>query len=399
MEDLTIINASEIITLSPGYPRGGVSIGELGIFKDVSISIKDGKISGIGATKPAKMKIDAQGKVVMPGFIDSHTHLIFAGSRADEFELRLKGKTYKEIKEQGGGIISTVMSTRKATASNLFNIAVERLNYAIKWGTTTMEVKSGYGLSLQDEMKILKVIKKLNEVHPVSLVSTFLGAHEVPPEKGKEEYINDLLNEIIPKVSKLAKFCDVFCEHGVFTKEDARKILECGKKFGLLPKIHADELSDSGGAELAGELRAISSDHVIHPSARGIKLMKKAGTIAVILPGTCLFLNHKPPVKKLIEAGIPIAIGSDFNPGTSTILAMPIIISLACTLLKLTPAQAITAATINAAYAIGLGDRVGSIEIGKDADILILSVNSYKEIPYWVGFNPVKVVIKKGRVV
>ncbi|MCK4352459.1 imidazolonepropionase [candidate division WOR-3 bacterium] len=388
MEDLSILNASELITLNP--------IEGLGILKNASISIKGGKISNIGLPKLAKKEIDAKGKVVMPGFIDPHTHLIFGGSRANEFELRIKGKTYEEIANCGGGIINTVNATREASEKELFESAMGRLNYALCWGTTTMEVKSGYGLSLRDELKILKVIKKLNDAQPITLIPTFLGAHEIPPEKKKGEYIQELINEMIPKASKFAKFCDVFCEKGVFTKEEAKKILQCGLKFGLKPKIHADELSSSGGSELAGEIGAISADHVVYPSFQGIKLMKKAETIAVLLPGTCLFLGHKPSVKKLIDAGIPIAIGSDFNPGSSPILSMPIIIGLACILLKLTPAQAIIASTINSAYALGLGNRIGSLELGKDADIIILNVSSYKEIPYWFGFNPVQTVICRG---
>ena len=415
MEDLSILNASELITLSPGKPRGGHSMEEIGILKGASISIKGGKISSIGAPKSANKEIDAHGKVVMPGFVDPHTHLIFAGSREEEFELRIMGKSLLLQDAKASfctpkyGIISTVMSTRKATESELKRSALKRLNYALKWGTTTMEVKSGYGLSLKDELKILRVIKKLNKSHPISLIPTFLGAHEIPPERSKKEYIHDLLTELIPVASKFAQFCDVFCEKGVFTKEEARKILERGKEFGLLPKIHADELSNSGGSELAGEIGAVSADHVVYPGANGIKWLatgglKKSGTIAVLLPGTCLFLGHsplrsEPPVKKLIDACIPIALGSDFNPGTSPILSMPIIMALGCLLLNLTPAQVITASTINAAHAIGVGDKVGSLEVGKDADILILGVSSYREIPYWLGFNPVQIVIKKGNII
>jgi len=411
MDDLVILNAKELITLS-GKHKGtrmttqigtekahaGKEMKELGILENASIGIKDGKISYIGESRPAKKEIDASGKVVMPGFVDSHTHLVFAGNRADEFELRILGKSYKEIAELGGGITNTVRSTRKASEEELFEEAIKRLDYALLYGTTTIEIKSGYGLSSKDEIKMLRVIESLNEEHPISVVPTFLGAHSVPPETNKEKYIEELL-KMTREASKFAKFCDVFCEQGVFTKKESRKILENGLKFGLIPKIHADELSSSGGSELAGEIGAISAEHLVYPSDKGIELMKKAGTIAVLLPGASLFLSHKPPVKKFMNAEIPIAIGSDFNPGSSPVLSMPIIIGLTCILLGLSPAEAITAATINSAYAIGLGEQVGSLEPGKDADILILNVSSYQEIPYWFGFNPVDIVVKKGKII
>ncbi len=400
MEDVSILNAKELITLSSSQEKAhtGKEMRELGIIEGASIGIKDGKISYIGEPKPAKKEIDASEKVVMPGFVDPHTHLVFAGSRADEFELRTLGKSYKEIAELGGGIANTVKSTRDTGEEELFRQAMKKLDYALSQGTTTIEIKSGYGLSLKDEIKMLRVIESLNKKHPISVVPTFLGAHSVPSESSKEKYMDELLRMMIP-ASKLAKFCDVFCEQGIFTKEESRKILACGLKFGLRPKIHADELSSSGGSELAGEIGAISAEHLVYPSDKGIELMKKAGTIAVLLPGACLFLSHKPPVKKFMDAGIPIAIGSDFNPGSSPVLSMPVIIGLACILLGISPAEAITAATINAAYALGIGDRVGSLESGKDADILILNVGSYQEVPYWFGFNPVDIVIKKGEVV
>ena len=400
MDDLAILNAKELITLSSlqGKARAGKEMRELGIIKDASIGIKDGKISYIGEPRKARKEIDARGKVVMPGFVDPHTHLVFAGSRADEFELRILGKSYKEIAESGGGIANTVRSTRNASEEELFHQAMRKLDYALLQGTTTIEIKSVYGLSSKNEIKMLRVIKSLNKKHSISVIPTFLGAHSVPPERNKEKYIEELF-EMMSEASKFAKFCDVFCEQGVFTKEESRKILECGLKFGLRPKIHADELSSSGGSELAGEIGAISAEHLVYPSNKGIELMKKAKTIAVLLPGACLFLAHKSPVKKFMDAGIPVAIGSDFNPGSSPILSMPIIIGLACILLGFTPAEAITAATINAAYALGIEDKVGSLEIGKDADILILNITSYKEIPYWFGFNPVEKIIKKGEVI
>ncbi|MDD5530544.1 MAG: imidazolonepropionase [bacterium] len=397
MEDLTIVNAKEVITLS-GHkkPVVGKKIENLNILKNVSISVKNGKISNIGKPLKAKKTIDAKGKIVIPGFVDSHTHLVFGGNRAKEFEQRLNGKTYKEIAAAGGGIFNTVGMTRNASEKDLFETGMKRLDYALNWGTTTIEIKSGYGLNYKEEMKILRVIKKLSRQHPVEIVSTFLGAHEIPRDKDRNKYIDELI-KMMPEVKKYAYFCDVFCEKGVFTKEESKKILMAAKKTGFGLKIHADELSSSGGSELAGELDAVSADHIVYPSDKGLELMKKKGIIATLLPGACLYLEHRAPAKKFIDMEIPIALGSDFNPGSSPILAMPIIISLSCILLKLTPAQALVAGTINSAYALGIGDKTGSIEVGKTADMLVLNVDSWQEIPYWLGFNPVERVVKEGK--
>lgn len=399
MEDLTILNAKEIVTFkSAKGPIFGNLTEKVNVLRNKSISIKDGKISHIGNPRKAKKEINALGKVVIPGFVDSHTHLVFGGNRALEFEQRLKGKTYKEIAKSGGGIFNTVKATVEASENELFELGINRLNYALAWGTTTIEIKSGYGLDYKEEMKILKVINNLSKVHPVTIIPTFLGAHEIPKNKDRKEHISELVR-MLPEARKYSQFCDVFCEKGVFTKSESEKILRAAKKIGFGIKIHADELSSSGGSEIAGKLGAISADHVVYPSEKGLKLMKKAGTIAVLLPGACLYLNHMPPIKKFILSKIPIALGSDFNPGSSPVCAMPIIISLACILLKLTPAQALIAGTLNSAYAVGLGKKTGSIEVGKAADILILDIDSWQEIPYWLGFNPVKQVIKNGNIV
>jgi len=374
---------------------------DLGIIDKGVVSVKDGKISYVGKeSRDAEYMIDTEERIVMPGFVDPHTHLVFAGAREDEFELRLKGKSYQEIAKRGGGINSTVKATRKASKDELISLAKKRLDYALEWGTTTMEVKSGYGLNLEDEIKMLEVMNELDEIHSISIVPTFLGAHAFPGEQSREEYIDTLLNEAIPKAKNLAKFCDVFCEDGFFTAVESKQILERGKQFGMKPKIHADELNSSGGSEVAGGVGAISADHLVHPSDRGLNMTKEAGTIAVLLPGTTFFLDSEvAPARKIMDYGIPIAVGSDFNPGSCTILAMPIIIGLACLVLGLTPAEALVSATINAAYAIGLGERIGSLEVGKDADIIVLDVKAYQEIPYWFGHNPVSVVIKKGKIV
>lgn len=400
MEDLLIKNG-KVITVASRSPRIGLEMNDLGVLDNGVVSVKGEKISYVGKEyKEAKFVIDANEGIVMPGFVDSHTHLVFAGTREDEFELRLKGKSYQEITKRGGGIISTVKATRKASREELIELANKRLDYALVWGTTTIEIKSGYGLNLEDEIKMLEVINELDEMHPISIVPTFLGAHAFPVEQSKEEYMDILLNEAIPRAKDLARFCDVFCENGFFTPGESKQILERGKQFGMKPKIHADELNSSGGSEVAGEVGAISADHLVHPSDKGLSMMKEVGAIAVLLPGTTFFLNSEiAPTRKIMDYGIPIAVGSDFNPGSCTILAMPIIVGLACLILGLTPAEALVSVTINAAYAIGLGDRVGSLEVGKDADIIILDVKSYQEIPYWFGHNPVSVVIKKGKIV
>jgi imidazolonepropionase len=400
VDDLVIRNG-KVITTASQSPKICSEMNDLGIIDKGVVSVKDGKISYVGEeSKDAEYVIDAEEGIVMPGFVDPHTHLVFAGTREDEFELRLKGENYQEIAKKGGGINSTVKATRKASKDELISLAKKRLDYALEWGTTTMEVKSGYGLNLEDEIKMLEVMNELDEIHSISIVPTFLGAHAFPEEQSREEYIDTLLNEAIPKAKDLAKFCDVFCETGFFTPDESRQVLERGKQFGMKPKIHADELNSSGGSEVAGEVGAISADHLVHPSDRGLNMLKEAGTIAVLLPGTTFFLDSEvAPARKIMDYGIPIAVGSDFNPGSCTILAMPIIIGLACLVLGLTPAEALISATINAAYSIGLGERIGSLEVGKDADIIVLNVKAYQEIPYWFGHNPVSVVIKQGKIV
>jgi len=407
--DLVVRNAGQLLTLRSGGPKVGKDLADLGIIEGGATAAKDGKICWVGLSQDAGFSsqrvLDACGKVVMPGFVDPHTHLVFAGSREDEFEQRLKGVSYREIAEGGGGIRSTVRATRKASREELFDLAKRRLDVMLSWGTTTAEAKSGYGLNYTDELKLLEVIRSLSGQHTVDLVPTFLGAHEVPDEyrEEREAYIDLLTDELIPEVAKrgLARFCDVFCEEGVFDPVESRTILWRGQEFGLKAKIHADELSPSGGAEVAGEVGAISAAHLNYPSERGLATMRDARTVAVLLPGASLFLkeNDLPPVRRMVELGLPVALATDFNPGSSPVYGMPVVLSLSCLLFGLTPAEAVSAATLNAAYAIDLGERVGSIEVGKDADLLILNVESYKEIPYWFGHNPVELVIKRGEII
>ena len=405
-----IKNASQIITLTG---RG------LGVISNGAVCIKNGKISTVVQNvsrscvqvRDSKLKIrnseiiNAKGCIVMPGFVDCHTHLVFAGTRADEFTMRLEGKTYKEILAAGGGILQTVSATQKANEQALYELAQKRIDEIIRWGTTTVEIKSGYGLDTKSELKILRVIKRLAEKNKsrITIIPTFLGAHAIPKETKKSDYIKTIISEMIPKVAKenLAQFCDVFCENFVFTAQDSKGILTTAKKYGLIPKIHADEIEPSGGAEIAAAVGAISAEHLLYPSDIGLKAMKKKDVTAVLLPGTTLFLKSKqiPPVEKMKELGITIALGSDYNPGTCMIYQMPIIIALACLLYNLTLTEAIRGVTINSAKALGLDKNIGTIEAGKDADLLILDIPDYKHIPYQFGKNLVKTVIKKGEVI
>jgi len=397
MNDLKIIGG-RVVTFQGGPIKGSCMDSPL-VLENTNIIIDDGYITAIDSDKPAKKTIDAKGKLVIPGFVDCHTHLVFAGSREDEFEKRLKGVSYQEIAREGGGILSTVRATRNADRNTLIQLAKKRLDFALSWGTTTIEIKSGYGLSTEDELKMLEVIDELKKTSYQTIVPTFLGAHEFPPDRKREEYIDEILNEMIPCIAKrgLARFIDVFCEDGVYTKEETRRILLKGREFGLLPKIHTDELTSSGGSELAEEVGAISCDHLSYPSEEGIDAMKRAGTVAVLLPATTLFLSGKPaPARRFIDEDIPVAFASDFNPGSSPLLAMPLVMSLACLLYKITPREVLCASTINAAYAVREEKR-GSIEVGKKADILVCDRKN--EIPYWFGFNAVRYVVKDGKVI
>jgi imidazolonepropionase len=384
--------------------------------------MRDGKITAVGKTSELKSKvsmrhdtkvIDAEQQVVMPGFVDCHTHLVYAGSREAEFEMRACGATYQEIAAKGGGIRSTVRATRAATKPELHQAALQRLSRMLLWGTTTAEAKSGYGLSTESEIKILEVIRDLGKTQPIELVPTFMGAHEFPEEfrrqnsEGRNEidregYVKLICEEMIPQVNEqaLAEFCDVFCDQGVFTPAEAERILETGANYELASKIHADELAQVGAAEVAGKVHAISAEHLLYPSQAGLELMHDAGTIAVLLPGTSLTLKKQyAPARKMIEMGIPVAIASDHNPGSCTIETMPIVIGLACLNLGLSPAEAICAATYNAACAIDRGDRIGSVEVGKQADLIVLDIPNYRYLPYHFGVNYVTTVVKNGKIV
>ncbi|MGQ9565767.1 MAG: imidazolonepropionase [Candidatus Bathyarchaeales archaeon] len=407
--DLLVLNAEELVTLKGGSkkPFIGKQMTNLGAIRHGGLAINNGKIVAIGKTPKIRSQfegnqlIDASGKLVMPGFIDPHTHLVFAGSREKEFELRIKGASYLEIFRRGGGILQTVWETRKASLSQLVEACEKTLDAMLAHGTTTVEAKSGYGLCLKDEIKILEAIKRLNRQHPISIVPTFMGAHAVPQEyEGRaEDYVELVSDKMIPKIAekKLAEFCDVFCEKGVFNLEQSRKILQSGKKHGLKPKIHADELSQLGGTELAAEVGAISAEHMLFSSEDGLKALAKHGTIAVLLPAASfsLMINRYAEARKIIALNVPVALGTDYNP-SCWVESMQMVIAFACRELKMLPAEAITATTINAAHAIGRAGELGSLEVGKRADIQILNVANHNFLGYRFGTNMVDMVIKNG---
>ena len=401
--DILIENVNEILTLKgKNQPRIKSEMNELGIIKKGSIAIIDDRIIDIGRNLQYKAikKINAKGKIVMPGFVDSHTHIVFSGSREFELDMKLNGFSYMDILNKGGGIYYTVNKTRKSNIIDLMEQSKFRLNKMLEYGTTTCEGKSGYGLNLETELKILKAQKILNESHPIDIISTFLGAHAIPNEYKIDDYVDLIINDMIPQVSKYSKFCDVFCEKGVFNVSQAKIILNAGKKLGLIPKIHADEIVDTGGAALAAELNAISADHLLRSSKDGLKLMAKKGIIGILLPATpfSLMMKEYANARYMIDNGIPVAIATDLNPNCWT-ESMQFIIQLACLNMKMTPAEAITAATFNASCAIGENNKIGSIEIGKQADIIILDCPNYMFIPYHFGINLVNKVIKKGKMI
>ncbi|MFW6121154.1 MAG: imidazolonepropionase [Petrotogales bacterium] len=399
--DILIKNANELLTLK-GYDkaRKKEQMNELSIIKDGCIAVNNGTIVDVGVEHDAKQVIDASGKMVMPGFVDTHTHVVFAGSREFELDMKLKGYSYMDILNKGGGIFYTVNETRKTTEKRLLEQSKTRLDTMLVHGTTTCEAKSGYGLNTETELKILKIQKKLNETHPMDIVSTFLGAHAIPKEHSNDEYVDIVIADMLPKVKNLASYCDVFCEKDVFSVEQSRRILEAGKKYDLIPKIHADEIVDTGGAMLAADVDAISADHLLMSSTEGLKKMAEKGVIGVLLPGTPFSLMQEDyaDARKMLDLGIPLALATDLNPNC-WIENMQFVIQLACLNMKMTPAEAITAATFNAACAIRMNDVVGSLEKGKQADIIVLDCPNHKFITYRYGVNLVESVIKKGFII
>lgn len=410
--DLIIWKASELVTLcgSSKKPFRKGNMKNIGVIEDGAVAVRDGRIQAVDRTSRIRQSyraeriIDAAGKVVTPGFVDAHTHLVFAGAREEEFESRLQGASYLEVMTKGGGILKTVEETRKASKEQLIETAMSTLDIMLGHGTTTVETKSGYGLTIEDETKCLEAAKELGKKHEVDVVSTFLGAHAVPTEySGRtEEYVNLVTEEMIPKFAdyKLAEFCDVFCEEGVFDVEQSRRILLAGKDHGLKPKIHADELTNLKGAELAAEVKAISAEHLLFASEPGLKAMAEEEVIAVLLPTASfsLMTGKYADARKMISLGVPVALGTDFNPSCWT-ENMQMAIAFACRKLRLTPAEAITSATINAAHAIHRAHEVGSLNEGKKADIIILGVPNHRFLGYRFGVNLVEKVVKEGKVV
>ncbi|GKV66116.1 MULTISPECIES: imidazolonepropionase [unclassified Sporosarcina] len=413
MKPVWIKHAKELATIAGvNGPRKGKDMSDLAIIEDGSVWIEDGKIAAVGTTAELEAQyadraneadvVDATGRLVTPGLVDPHTHIVYGGSREREFEMRLEGSTYMDIMNAGGGIHATSRMTREATEDELVEQAGRRLDSFAKHGVTTVEGKSGYGLDLETELKQLRAAKRLNEQHAVEIVPTFMGAHAVPMDyKGKEdEFVDLVVNEMLPVVAKekLAIFNDVFCELDVFTPEQSERILEAGKKLGLIPKIHADEIASYGGAELAAKVGAISAEHLLKASEQGIKDMAEAGVIACLLPATALYLREEAAKgRHMIDSGMAVAISTDCNPGSSPTTSMPLVMNLACISMRMTPAEALVAATINAASAIKVEDRAGSLEVGKQGDVVMWDIGSYQELQYLFGVNHVDKVWKEGR--
>lgn len=408
---LVITGCSQLVTLKgAARPRVLSEMRELSIIEDGAMVVRDGRIARVGKrseieplVEPDSQVLDARKRVVMPGFVDAHTHTVFAGTRADEYEKRVRGATYQEIAALGGGIKSTVRRTRAATLDELVEAGKRYTDWFLRGGTTTVEAKSGYGLSLEDELKILRAIKRLNEETAIQLVPTFLGAHDLPEEFAarREQYVALVIEEMLPVVSRecLAEYCDVFCEEKVFTVDEAWRILSAARCHGLGLRVHADQLSLYGGAELAAELSAATADHLEHTNSEGIAALLTAQVQPVLLPASvyALGLNRYPAAREMIDAGLAVVLATDFNPGSSPTTSMQMVLSLASTHMKMTPSEAITAATINAAYSLNRGDKVGSLEEGKQADFALYDCEDYREIGYFFGVEHTEAVYVRGR--
>jgi imidazolonepropionase len=414
LSHLLITGASQLLTLRGRVPRRGKALSDLGILRDGALLIRDGVIAAVGTrseieslpeSRPAE-KIDVGGRVVLPGFVDSHTHLIHAASRAEEYELKIAGASYEEIARKGGGILNSVKKLRAATADALKRRAHAALREFAAHGTTTLEAKSGYGLDVASELKILCLHKELSAEQPLEIVSTFLGAHVVPPEyrrkpAGAEQYIALLTEKLIPEVATkdLAEFCDVFCDRGAFSRKETNKILRAARKKGFFLRVHSEQLTRTGATQLGVKLGAASCDHLEQVNQADIQTLARSKTVATLLPGCDFHLGLKKyaPARALIEAGATVALATDYNPGTSPTISMPMILSLACAQLRMSPAEAIAAATINAAHSLLRDHKIGSLEIGKQADLAVFDVEDYREIPYYFGVNKCWMTLKRGR--
>ena len=407
MSSLAVLHASQLVTLTgPKRPRVDPEMSELAIIRNGGMFIRNGKIESVGPsneieknTRDAEV-VDARGRVVMPGFVDAHTHLVFSGDRLDDFERRARGKTYEQIAKAGGGIWSTVEKTRAASELDLLAQAKTHANWLLHCGTTTAEAKSGYGLTVEDELKILRVMRQLKDEVALEIVPTFLGAHAVPRELSPDEYLDIVVAEMLPRViaEKLAEFCDVFCERGYFDIDRSRKILSIAKKLGLKLRGHVDQLTNSGGAQLMAELGATTADHLEQTDEQGIAALKKANVQPVLVPGSVYALGSSryPRAREMIDTGLAVVLATDFNPGSSPTPSMPMVLSLACTQMKMSPAEAVTASTINAAYSLNRGSRIGSLEPGKLANFAIFDCEDYRELAYWFGIPHTHSVYIRG---
>ncbi|HEV2840632.1 MAG TPA: imidazolonepropionase [Chthoniobacterales bacterium] len=410
MKTLAVLHASQLVTLAgPKRPRVGAELGDLAIIRDGGMLVRDGAIVVTGPSEVIEKQmssdteaVDATGRVVLPGFVDAHAHPVFAGNRLDEFEMRAKGATYEEIAAGGGGIRSTVRKTRAATEDQLLAQAIKHGEWFIHGGTTTVEAKSGYGLSVEDELKILRVVRRLNQETSVEFVPTFLGAHAIPEElqSAPDRYVSLVIDEMLPRIvdEGLAEFCDVFCERGYFDVETSRRVLKAAKERGLGIRMHADQLTNGGGTELAAELGAVTADHLEQTEAPGIAAMKRAGVQPVLLPGSVYALGKTryPRAREMIEAGLAVVIATDFNPGSSPTPSMQMVLSIATTQMKMTPAEGVTAATINAAYSLNRGDKIGSLEAGKRANFAVFNCEDYRELAYYFGVPQTHSVYVRG---
>jgi len=410
---LALINAAQIVTLAgAARPRTGAEMSELAIVRDGGLLIRDSLIQYVGTNKSVESQadencrvVDVGGRVILPGFIDAHTHPVFAGTRVDEFEERSRGATYQEIAARGGGIQSTVNKTRAASIDELFETGRRYADWFLRGGTTTVEAKSGYGLSVEDEIKILRTIRRLDEQTPLRYVPTFLGAHSIPTEykSRRADYISLIIDEMLPRVAaeKLVEYCDVFCEENVFSTDESWKILSAARCHGMGLRMHADQLSLSGGAKLAAELGTVTADHLEHTNTEGITALKSAGVQPVLLPGSVYALgsSHYPAAREMIDAGLAVVLATDFNPGSSPSPSMTMIHSLAVTHMKMSPAEAITASTINAAYSLNRGHQIGSLEQKKIADLAIYDCNDYRELSYFFGVEHTWRVYASGKLV
>ena len=410
---LAVVNCSQLVTLAGAKrPRTGGDLRQLAIIEDGAMLVRGETIEIAGRRRELESLItsdyeviDAGQRVVMPGFVDAHTHPVFAGIRANEFEQRAAGDTYREIAARGGGIRATVRATRNASLKDLVETGKRYAEWFLRVGTTTVEAKSGYGLTVEDELKLLRAIRQLNDETTLDYVPTFLGAHDIPSEyrNRRQTYVNLVINEMLPRVAeeKLAEYCDVFCEEDVFSTDESWQILSAARCHGLGLRVHADQLSLSGGAKLAAELNAATADHLEHTDATGISALKAASVQPVLLPGSVYALgsNHYPAAREMIDTGLAVVLATDFNPGSSPTPSMPMILSLASTQMKMTPAEAITATTINAAYSLGRGDEIGSLEKGKRADFVIHDASDYRELAYFFGIEHARHVYSSGKLV